>query len=88
MNEKRDPLGVVYDKCGRCGHFHARNTAASVTVELGVDYDACWCCGRPFDPDDTRADGSARHACGRFCRSCVDRCHESTDAFHVCQVCK
>jgi hypothetical protein len=24
---------------------------------------------------------------GKFCRACADRCHEATDAFHICQVC-
>lgn len=24
---------------------------------------------------------------GKFCRACADRCHESTDAFHICEVC-
>ncbi|MFI1165600.1 hypothetical protein ACH4UM_18790 [Streptomyces sp. NPDC020801] len=45
-------------------------------------------CRRPFDPADTRFDGHARHAATPFCRCCVDVCHESTDAFHVCAVCR
>lgn len=24
---------------------------------------------------------------GKFCEDCIDRCHESTDAFHRCPVC-
>jgi hypothetical protein len=49
--------------------------------------DACGRCKKPFDPTDTRWDGHARHRDTPFCRSCVDRCHESTDAFHRCPIC-
>lgn len=24
---------------------------------------------------------------GMFCRACADRCHESTDFAHICEVC-
>ncbi|MYS59286.1 MULTISPECIES: hypothetical protein [Streptomycetaceae] len=49
---------------------------------------ACGRCRRAFDPTDTRHDGHARSGNSPFCRSCVDRCHESTDAFHVCAICR
>lgn len=48
----------------------------------------CRNCRKPFDPTDTRFDGRARSGNTPYCRSCVDRCHESTDAFHVCAVCR
>lgn len=48
----------------------------------------CGRCRTPFDPADTRHDGHAQHADTPFCRRCTDRCHESSDAFHVCPVCR
>lgn len=48
----------------------------------------CGRCNKPFDPTDTRWDGRAEHNATGFCRSCVDRCHESTDAFHRCAICE
>jgi hypothetical protein len=48
----------------------------------------CGRCRKPFDPTDTRWDGHAEKGTTGFCRSCVDRCHESTDAFHVCPICR
>jgi hypothetical protein len=50
--------------------------------------EACGKCKKPFDPTDTRHDGQARHGVTSFCRRCVDRCHESTDAFHECVICR
>ncbi|GAA2386970.1 hypothetical protein GCM10010420_07330 [Streptomyces glaucosporus] len=47
----------------------------------------CKQCHRPFDPTDKRWDGRAEYGDSGACRSCVDRCHESTDAFHICAVC-
>lgn len=47
----------------------------------------CQRCGKPFDPTDERFDGAAQHRDTPWCRACVDRCHESTDAFHACPVC-
>lgn len=58
---------------------HAENRAAAE--------ERCGRCNRPFDPTDTRWDGQARYAETPFCRSCIDRCHESTDAFHRCPIC-
>lgn len=55
--------------------------AAAATVPTCVQ------CHQPFDPADTRFDGHAQHNETPFCRRCVDRCHESTDAFHACAVC-
>jgi hypothetical protein len=45
------------------------------------------CCRQPFDDADTRFDGCARYSNTPWCWRCVDRCHESTDAFHACPVC-
>lgn len=50
--------------------------------------EACANCRQPFDPTDTRFDGRARFHLTPFCRSCVDRCHESTDFAHECTVCR
>ena len=50
--------------------------------------ETCGSCRQPFDPSDTRFDGHARSGNTPYCHSCVDRCHESTDAFHVCAVCR
>ncbi|WP_240812564.1 hypothetical protein [Streptomyces sp. DASNCL29] len=57
-------------------------------AEKGEPADTCDRCRQPFDPSDARFDGRARHLYSPFCRRCVDRCHESTDAFHVCAVCR
>ncbi|MGW1615755.1 hypothetical protein ACWCQZ_41165 [Streptomyces sp. NPDC002285] len=48
---------------------------------------ACGKCRQPFDPADTRFDGHARHKETPFCRSCIDLCHDATDAFHRCVIC-
>ncbi|MEV0441850.1 hypothetical protein AB0I84_06065 [Streptomyces spectabilis] len=48
---------------------------------------SCVKCRTPFDPADARFDGRGRYAETAFCRGCVDRGHESTDAFHSCAVC-
>ncbi|MEV0114648.1 hypothetical protein AB0H77_15550 [Streptomyces sp. NPDC050844] len=48
---------------------------------------ACGRCKRPFDTTDKRFDGHAQHAATPWCKACVDRCHESTDAFHRCPIC-
>ncbi len=48
----------------------------------------CGKCGKPFDPTDTRFDGAARYRDTHWCKRCVDLCHESTDAFHICAVCR
>jgi hypothetical protein len=60
---------------------------AFLTDPDAVPADACGKCRRPFDPADTRFDGRARHKATPYCRGCVDRCHESTDAFHRCVIC-
>lgn len=49
---------------------------------------ACVKCRQTFDPADTAFDGRARSGETPFCRRCVDRCHESTDAFHACAICR
>lgn len=62
---------------------HRAADADSETVE-----DSCGKCRKPFDPTDTSFDGRARHGVTSFCRRCVDLCHESTDAFHECVICR
>lgn len=50
--------------------------------------EACGKCKTPFDPTDIRfVDSRARYRETPYCRSCVDRCHDSTDAFHRCVIC-
>jgi hypothetical protein len=46
----------------------------------------CGRCSQPFDAADTRFDGRARYGETRYCRSCVDNCHEGS-AEHVCRIC-
>lgn len=48
----------------------------------------CGRCGRPFNPSDPRWDGSAQYQDTPYCRSCIDRCHESTDFAHQCVICR
>ena len=58
---------------------------AELRAALGV---TCRKCHQAFDPADTRFDGHAedRNTPG-YCRSCVDRCHDSDDACHRCVIC-
>lgn len=46
----------------------------------------CRRCRKPFDPNDTRFDGRARHAGTPWCRACVDNCRDGS-AEHVCVIC-
>jgi len=62
-------------------------TAARLAAEAD-EIDACGKCRRAFDPTDTRHDGHARHNSTPWCRRCIDRCYESTDAFHQCAICR
>lgn len=48
----------------------------------------CARCGLTFDPIDQTWNGRARYQDTEFCRSCVDRCHESTDFAHECVICE
>lgn len=64
-----------------------RTAATPITYTLWDSAEVCGRCGRRFDPADTRPDGQARHRDTAFCRRCVDRCHDSEDAFHKCPVC-
>lgn len=65
----------------------AEGKSWSEAVALPTGEDRCGKCRTPFDPTDTRFDGRGRHGDAPWCRRCVDRCHESTDAFHICPVC-
>jgi hypothetical protein len=47
----------------------------------------CGRCARGFDETDASFDGHAQHQQSGFCRSCVDRCHESADSAHTCVIC-
>lgn len=66
--------------------FLAANAGEEAVAEQEAA--ACAACRTPFDPSDTRHDGRARHGLTDHCRRCVDLCHESTDAFHICAVCR
>ncbi|GAA3717877.1 hypothetical protein [Streptomyces tremellae] len=63
------------------GEKATATTAAAATP-------ACAACRHPFDEADTRPDRHPRHGDTEFCRSCVNRCHDSEDAFHRCPVCR
>lgn len=83
--------GTVYRLEGPAGELLA---AIDTLAALESTADApeqtpggCQRCKRPFDPGDTRFDGQARSGSTPWCRSCVDRCHESSDAFHACPIC-
>lgn len=54
---------------------------------IKTSHGQCLACHKPFDAGDTRWDGHNRHDNTDWCRACVDRCHESEDAFHRCPVC-
>lgn len=73
---------------GTAGHMwgYAQHTPRGAAPAAAAD--TCERCRRPFDYNDTRFDGRARQGTMPFCRSCVDRCHESNDAGHRCPICK
>lgn len=89
-----EPDGHISNPLGR-EHIEWDRTAKRWVLSLDEDGQpvaveepaACGKCRQPFDPTDTRFDGRGQHGTTPFCRRCVDRCHESTDAFHVCPVC-
>lgn len=56
--------------------------------EASAESERCGNCRQPFDPADTRWDGSARSYNSAFCRRCVDLCHDSEIADHRCPVCR
>lgn len=60
---------------------------AGLTYTARAGEPKCGRCSRLFDPTDKSFNGAARYGNSPFCRGCVDRCHESTDAFHQCPVC-
>lgn len=72
------------------GPHHVAKTLRELLAEgkPTAPANACDKCAMPFDPADTRHDGRAQHAGAPYCKGCVDRCHESTDAFHVCDICR
>lgn len=71
---------------GRADQAVAEFLKGDAAEELPAE--ACGKCEEPFDPADTRHDGRAQQEGTPYCRRCVDRCHESTDAFHVCTICR
>lgn len=75
---------VVQVLIGWIERAHAAATSTRVD-----DAAACGRCRMPFDPTDTRFDGRAEErSLPGYCRGCVDRCHDSEDAFHVCVICQ
>ncbi|MET8982115.1 hypothetical protein ABZX85_41685 [Streptomyces sp. NPDC004539] len=46
----------------------------------------CRRCRRPFEGDDTRFDGRARHRDTPWCRSCIDTCRDGGPS-HTCGIC-
>ncbi|MFJ1653668.1 hypothetical protein ACIOC2_20220 [Streptomyces sp. NPDC088337] len=67
---------------------HAPVLETTNAYEKPAEQAKCTKCQQPFDPNDTRFDGHAQHANTPFCRRCVDLCHDSTDAFHACPICR
>lgn len=66
---------------------HLRNQLAQEETEATERAkDKCQHCGTQFDPNDTAFDGRARHGDTRYCRSCVDNCHDGGTE-HVCVIC-
>lgn len=56
----------------------------------GNTADQCRRCGSPVaKPGETYVKEWAGipTASARYCAGCIDRCHESTDFAHVCQIC-
>lgn len=70
--------------------MHSATSPMGARLDDNHDDDASRCgrCRKPFDPTDARHDGHAQYSYSPFCRHCVDRCHESSDAFHMCPVCR
>lgn len=62
----------------RAGEEEVARVAAELT---------CGRCAQRFDAADKTWNGRARYRDWQFCRSCVDRCHESTDFAHTCVIC-
>lgn len=50
--------------------------------------DHCDRCGQQFNPNDKAFDGAARYRDTKYCRYCIDRCHEATEFDHDCIVCR
>ncbi len=61
---------------------------ADAGVHQAEPDERCGRCRQAFDPSDTSVEGRARYRDWPFCRGCISRCHESTDAFHECAVCR
>jgi predicted Zn-ribbon and HTH transcriptional regulator len=66
-----------------------RKVAAPPTREEWTeDEGRCRKCLSPFNPDDTRHNGNARHADTPYCRYCVDLCRLSQAVLHLCEICR
>ncbi|GAA4911091.1 hypothetical protein [Streptomonospora salina] len=63
-----------------------RGRAVARGDAIGEHHAACARCEQPFNPEDPRFDGHARHRATPWCRHCVDRCHEG-GADHTCPIC-
>ncbi|MFI2202691.1 hypothetical protein ACH47Z_18300 [Streptomyces sp. NPDC020192] len=87
----RTVADAVLDNPGEDIGWNADYLRSKLTAEQAEaaerEKNKCGRCRQPFDPTDTRFDGHARHGETPWCRWCVDRCHESTDAFHACPIC-
>lgn len=81
--EGADPGTVLHAVLDRLGI-----ACPGAEEQLAIDAsERCGKCRQPFNPADTAFDGCARYHLTPYCRGCVDRCHESTDAFHRCVIC-
>lgn len=88
---KKDAASGVGDKALR--EFLAaepdQDDLAALLPDAAVEpqADACGKCRTAFDPTDTRFDGHAQYHETPYCRSCVDRCHDTEIADHRCVIC-
>lgn len=65
------------DRCGAGRHAGTEDEVPAAEV--------CGHCGDPFA--DVWGASRERYGTTRWCRGCVDRCHESTDFAHTCLIC-
>lgn len=88
----REPCAVA--DCGRPYEHHQtwslgheyQAPAEEQPSGAGATADACKKCGRTFVDDGKFIDSAAQYADFPYCRTCVDRCHDSEIADHWCEI--
>lgn len=81
----RDGLGEP-DRIGWNADWLRGKLRVEETEAAEREKNRCQRCRTPFNPDDARFDGRARHRDTPHCRSCVDNCREGGTE-HVCVIC-